>query len=440
MGIAMKRDFGAPMRFGLLVLGAFGCATVETVRAADWPGWRGPTGMGQASDRGLPIAWDGSQGANVLWKSPLLDGREMLRLDQNQSSPIVHGDRAYVTLSYWRQGVAPDKAPPEHHVVCFRTSDGQRLWDTRVAAGPWLLKDLRGGYTAPTPAADSERVYVLFGSSVAAALDVRGQLVWRKDVRPFAFDVAIGTSPVLYRDTLLLACDQTDRTSRLIALDKKTGELRWEKKRPMADWAHSTPVLADVKGRAQLLVGSAFAVQGLDPDNGDTLWSCGSGDRTPARVGDTVSPVLAGGVVYCDSGRGGPGVAVDPTGAGDVTATHRKWKVARVPEGFGSPVASGDYLYRLHSPGVVTCRRLSDGETVFQERLAGVAVAPSPFATPERRVYFASAGKSYVIKAGPKFEVLGTSDLGDASQASPAVSGGRIFLRGARYLYCVGNK
>jgi outer membrane protein assembly factor BamB len=193
-----------------------------------------------------------------------------------------------------------------------------------------------------------------------------------------------------------------------------------------------------VKGKTQLLVGSATAVQGVDPNTGDTLWSCGAGEK--ARIGDTVSPVFAGGVVYCDSGRGGPGIAVDPTGTGDVTATHRKWKLGQVPEGFGSPVAVGEYLYRLHSPGMVTCRNLSDGKQVWSERLDGVSVAPSPFSTPDGRIYFASGGKSYVLKAGPKFEVLGDSDLGDPSQASPAVADGRIFIRGGRNLYCIGKK
>src|SRR5439155_27098817 len=120
---------------------------------------------------------------------------------------------------------------------------------------------------------DGERVYVLFGSSVAAALDLQGKIVWRKEMTPFSFDVAIGTSPVLHRDTVLLMWDQTNKTSRLIALDRKTGDVKWEKKRPTADWAHSTPTLAEVKGRTQLLAGSAFAVQGLDPDTGETLWS-----------------------------------------------------------------------------------------------------------------------------------------------------------------------
>jgi outer membrane protein assembly factor BamB len=407
-------------------------------RADDWPGWRGPTGMGQAADRDLPLTWGGKDGQNVLWKAPLFEGKGKVRFDQNQASPVVKGDHVFVTMSWWPEGVTAEKEPPEHHVVCFRKSDGQRLWDTRVPAGPWLLKDLRGGYTAPTPAADGERVYVLFGSSVAAALDLKGTVVWRKELTPFAFDVALGTSPVLHRDTVLLMWDQLNKQSRLIALDRKTGEVKWEKKRPDADWAHSTPTLADVKGKTQLLVGSATAVQGLDPDSGDTLWSCGPGDK--ARIGDTVSPIMAGGVVYCDSGRGGPGIAVDPTGQGDVTKTHLKWKAPQVPEGFGSPVAAGEYLYRLHNPGALTCWKLADGSKVYDERLPGVAVAPSPFATPDGRLYFASGGKSYVVKAGPKFEVLGTGDLGDPSQASPAVADGRMFLRGGRNLYCVGKK
>jgi outer membrane protein assembly factor BamB len=426
------------MRRVLIPATAIWLLAAAVARPEDWPAWRGPTGMGQTTEKGLPLTWGGTDNAHVLWKVPLFAGTGKVRFDQNQSSPVVKGEHVFVTLSCWPEGATPEKEPPEHHVICFRKADGRRLWDTCLAAGPWLLKDLRGGYTAPTPAADGERVYVLFGSSVAAALDLAGKVVWRKEIRPFAFDVAIGTSPVLYRDCVLLLWDQTNKTSRLIALDRKTGAVKWEKERPAADWAHSTPTLAVVKAKPQLLVGAATAVQGLDPDDGATLWSCASGDRE--RIGDTVSPILAGGVVYCDSGRGGPGIAVDPTGRGDVTNTHLRWKAAHVPEGFGSPVGFGDYLYRLHSPGVVTCRRLSDGGVVYSERLAGVSQAPSPFATADGHVYFASAGKSYVIKAGVKFEVLGTSDLGDPSQASPAVADGRIFLRGGRNLYCIGKK
>jgi outer membrane protein assembly factor BamB len=112
--------------------------------AGDWPGWRGPTGQGVCPEKGLPLEWDGRSGKNVLWKSPLPGARDKERQDQNQSSPIVKKGLIFLTLSYWPAGVSTKKFP-EHHVVCFQASDGKQLWDTKVAPGPWLLTDLRGG-------------------------------------------------------------------------------------------------------------------------------------------------------------------------------------------------------------------------------------------------------------------------------------------------------
>ncbi len=414
-----------------------GLLAAGIIAAADWPGWRGPTGAGQTPERDLPLTWGGKDRENVLWKVPLVENADKVKFDQNQSSPIVKGDRVFVTVSYWPAGVAQDQFP-EHHVVCFAAADGKRLWDTVVPPGPWLLKDLRGGYTAPTPAADGDRVYALFGSSVLAAIDVDGKLVWRKEITPHFFDVAIGTSPVLYKDTVLVACEQQrDRkASVLLAFDRKTGDVAWEQKRPDADWTHSTPTLAEVNGKTQLLVAGAMSLQGLDPDGGKLLWWC----NYDKRIGDTASAVPAGGVVYVDSGRGGPGVAVDPTGSGDVSKTHLKWTIPTVAEGFSSAAAAGEHLYRLTNPGVLHCWEAATGKEVYAERLEGVSTSASPVVTADGRVYLASAGKSYVVKAGPKFELLAANDLGEPGPASPAVSGGRIYLKGNRSLFCVGKK
>jgi hypothetical protein len=403
-------------------------------RADDWPGWRGPTGMGHTTARDLPRAWGGKDQTNVRWKAPLLPDRA--RPDQNQSSPIVVGGRVVVTASWWPADSSTNEFP-EHHVLCFRATDGKRLWDTRVPPGPWLLKDLRGGYTAPTPASDGQRLFALFGSAVLAGLDLDGKLLWRKELPRHHFDVAIGTSPVVYKDTVLVSCNQirSFKASTLLAFAGKTGELKWQKQRPDIDWDHSTPVLAQVQGRWQLLAATANALQGLDPDTGELLWWF----RSTERIGDTVSPVLGKDVVYCDSGRGGPGVAVNPTGRDDVTKTHLKWQVGRVPEGFSSPVIVGDYLYRLHNPGVVQCWKLSTGEAVFKLRLEGVEPASSPVTTADDLIYFASAGRSFVLKAGPRPEILSRNDLGDSSRASPAVAEGRLFLKGGRFLYCIGK-
>ena len=192
-------------------------------------------------------------------------------------------------------------------------------------------------------------------------------------------------------------------------------------------------MLAEIGGKKQLLVASSNAVQGVDPANGKVLWTCGAS-------GDTVSPVPGGGLVYLDSGRGGTGVAVDPTGGGDVTKTHLKWKTGTMPEGYGSPVVVGDHLYRLHSPGVLKCLNLATGKVLYSESLPGVSVHASPVATPDGRIYLASGGKTYVVKAGEKFEILATNDLGDDAQASPAVADGKLFLKGRKMLYCVGEK
>jgi outer membrane protein assembly factor BamB len=405
-----------------------------SARADNWPGWRGPTGQGQTSEKDLPLTWGGAGNDHILWKVPLIETNGKFRLDHNQSSPVVWGDRVFVTVSYWPEG-KQQKEYSEQHVVCFQKSDGKRLWDVQVQPGGWLLNDFRGGgYACPTPAVDGERVYVVFGSAVVAAIDLAGKPVWRKEIDPKNFDVTIGASPIIYEDTVLVINDKNARASTLTAYDRKTGEVKWEQKRPEAGFAHSTPVVVELQGKKQMLVAASNAVQGLDPASGKVLW-------TAAAKGDTASPVVGGGIVYCDSGRGGLGTAVDPNGTGDLTKANTRWKLKDVPEGFSSPIIVGEHLYRVHNPGVVTCWKLATGEPVYKERLQGItSTSASPIATPEGRIYFASAGKSYVIQAGPMFKVLAVNDLGDACHASPAVSDGKIFLKGMKNLYCIGKK
>jgi outer membrane protein assembly factor BamB len=403
-----------------------------SLRADDWPTWRGPTGMGQTNDPKLPIVWGGKEEKNILWKVALPGANAQSSLDQNQSSPIVSRGRVFVTGSYWPEKTDP-KQIPEHHVACYRAEDGKLLWDKKIDPGPWLFSDLRGGYTAPTPLADQERVYVVFGSAVIASLDYEGNLVWRKEIKPHKFDVALAASPILFEEMVILQCDQVDKQSRIIAYDRKTGETKWEQNRPSVNFGHSTPVLTKIGDKFQLLVSASNALQGLDPSNGKILWWC-------SAQGDTVSPVRSENLVYIDSGRGGYGVAVDPTGTGDVTKTHLKWKVSQIPEGISSPVTSGDYLYRLHRPDVLKCIQLKTGEILYSERLNKVSTWSSPIATSNGKIYLASAGKSYVIESGPKLKIVATNDLNDESPASPAVSNNCLFLKGRKMLYCIASK
>ena len=419
-----------PRVLSLLVI-----ALISThLRAGEnWPGFRGPTGQGVTDEKNLPRTWGGKSAENVLWKVPLPGAEPGNKPDHNQASPIVWKDRVFVSMVYWPKDV--DKAEsPEHRVACYAVADGKKLWDVDAKPGPWKLKDFRGGYSAPTPCTDGERVYALFGSSVIAALDFDGKEVWRKEILPIAWDVAIGTSPVMYKGTVLVLADGTKPDkSRLIAFDAKTGDVAWEKARPKSNFSHSTPLLIEVAKKPQLVIASSNQLQGIDPADGRIVWWANA-------KGDVPTPAFGGGIVYSEDGRGGPGIAVDPNAEGDVTAKI-KWKTTPVPEGYSSPTIAGEFIYRMHNPGILKCLKSSTGEAVYSERLpTGVDQSASPILTPENELLFATGGKSIVVPVGPKFEIKHTNDLGDGSSASAVVAGGKLFIKGAKFLHCIGTK
>ncbi len=240
---------------------------------------------------------------------------------------------------------------------------------------------------------------------------------------------------MLYKDTVLVLADGTKpKDSRLIAFDARSGDIRWQRARPTSSFSHTTPVVAEINGRPQLLIASSNALQGVDPADGHIIWWV-------TNKGDVPTPVLGGGLIFSIDGRGGPGIAVAPSGEGDITESAVKWRTPPVNEGYSSAVIVGDYLYRVHQPGILTCRKLATGELVWSERVpAGVDHAASPIASADGRIYFATGGKSLVLAAGPKYEVLATNDLGDPGRASPAVANGRIYVKGGKRLWCLGEK
>lgn len=425
---------------GLLLIACL-TGSQSTTLGEPWPQFRGPTGQGHTEAKNLPIEWGGPNEKNVLWKSPLVgDGH---------ASPIVWGDRVFVCTAHWPEEAdtqAERKAEiPEHHVLCYRLSDGQRLWDTVVEPGPWLRDDFRsgsgGGYACPTPATNGKHVFVVFGSSVIAALDFDGRIVWREVIEPHNFDVTIGTSPVLFEDTVLMLCAlRNARDSKLIAYNQQNGSVRWQTSLPETGFAHSTPLLIEVAGQPQLIVvasgirESKAGVQSLDPRTGKVLWTCSGG-------GDASSAAYGAGVVYCDNGRGGPGVAIDPTGTGDVTQSHIKWRIDQVPEGIGSPVIADGLVYRLHRPNVLKVWQATDGEEVYAQRLGQLSTTwASPIVDAAGQLYVANAGVSYVLQTGREFKVLAINDLGDPNQASPAVVDDKLILVGTKNVYCIGAK
>lgn len=392
-------------------------------RAGNWPAWRGPAGTGHTDEKDLPLTWGGKKNENVLWKVDL-KGRSF-------SSPVVWGERVFITNAA-RQTDADAKAKiiPEHTVECYRAPDGKQLWRTVVKPGPFW----EGYFSIPTPVTDGKRVYAWFGSGVAVALDFDGKELWRREhAGPYSVYPGVSSSPVLSGETLLILCDQGDK-SFLWALDRKTGAVRWEAKRKIPGSTNSSPIVARVKGKAQFLVADSRFLQALDPADGKVIWSCGKDG------GYWTSLTFGSGLVYTDSG-GGRGLAVDPTGTGDVSKSKVKWAQPKVPEGLGCPLIAGDYVYRAHKPGMLRCSKLSTGDIVYDKRLEGISYLSSPVATPDGRIYVVSAGRSYVLQAGPEPKVLAVNNLpGGDDGPSPAVAGGRLFLKSTHVLFCVGKK
>ena len=410
----------------------------NSIVRANWPGFRGPTGLGYTMEENLPIVWDGPAKENVLWTSQLVG--------QGHASPIVWDDAVIVCTARWRADVDDRKtAIPEQHVLCYRVTDGKSLWDMLVSPGPWLRTDFRGGpgggYAAATPVTDGKLIYCAFASSVLAAIDFQGKIAWQKPIVPYSFDVTVGSSPILYGDTVILFCAMAKKEdSRVVAFDKANGDVRWEKKFPQMDFGHSTPAIIQVNNKPQMLLvasgmkESGDALYSLDPADGRILWWC-------RGAGDASSPAYGKGLVYFDSGRGSTGVAVDPTGSGDVSNTHIRWTITQRGEGLSSPIVGGEYLYRLSTPGILQCWEMATGKSVYSERLSDISTAwASPIADPKGHLFLANAGKSYVVQAGPECRILAINDLGDGNHPSPAVSKGRMFLVGMKNLYCIGTK
>jgi outer membrane protein assembly factor BamB len=253
-------------------------------------------------------------------------------------------------------------------------------------------------------------------------------------------------SPVLLDDTVIRIVNvDVGRGNGVVeALEKATGKLKWEKKLTKAGHCNASPVLLKIKDKLQLILSSQNAVEGLNSATGETIWSF------KRRSGD-LSAVFGSGLLFTDTPNG-PGLAIDPTGEGDVTKTHQRWKIDKTPGSyaFASPVIAGEFIYRTQKPGQIYCWKLSTGEEVFNDRLEGITNLASPIATADGRVYFLTSAKTYIIKAGPKLEVLATNDLGGYNGnngPSPAVANGRLYVRDAEpagtkgaFLYCIGNK
>jgi len=396
----------------------------------DWARFRGPSGMGTSDATGLPVTWSDSE--NVVWKTALPG--------PGASSPIVFGDRIYVTCytGYFIPG-QPGGSLDElkRHLIALRKDTGEIIWDEAVPAKlPEEGKIRDHGYAANTPAADADGVYVFHGKSGVFAYDHDGGQLWQADVGSRTNGWGTSASPVLYKDMVFI--NASVESESLVALDRRTGEQKWQAGGIRQAW--NTPlVITNNSGEEELVVAIVGKVLAFDPNSGDSLWSCDT-DITWYMV---PSAVTADGIVYYLGGRSGvAGLAVRAGGRGDVTGTHRLW-TSKTGSNVTSPIYHDGHLYWMHEKnGIAYCAKPDTGELVYEERLnrAGQIYA-SPLLAEGRLYYLNRGGRAFVLSAKPQFDLLATNELDDGSQfnGSPAVDGNRILLRSDKYLYCVGQ-
>jgi outer membrane protein assembly factor BamB len=424
------------------------------LRAENWPHWRGPLGTGWSAEKTLLTEW--SKDKNIVWRAEL-GGLGV-------SSPIVWGDRIVVTYQMGagalRQGRHPtfiqEGNPAEagetplggtraqkaedkivYVVAAYRASDGRRLWEYKmdVEGEPPEVHEKRNLAT-PSPVTDGEHVYSWFSNGQIVALDMNGKLAWTrilgKEYSVFDLDWGHSSSPVLYRDRLILMCYQRS-SSYLLALDKRTGKEVWKVDREGNLKSYSTPLVIETQQGPELIVNSSENLEAFDPVTGRSLWKYVEPTRFAVPM-----PVYHNGVLYLSRGyRSGPYMALQAGQRGDIPKSKLLWHVETGAPYTSSLVYDNGLLYMASEMGIVTCTDAKTGERVWRERLGGIYSA-SPVVADGKVYLFSENGETLVLRAGRTPEVLARNKLDVRVIGSPAFSNGRIFIRGDRQLIAVG--
>jgi outer membrane protein assembly factor BamB len=396
----------------------------------DWTCFRGPTGMGVAKSSDLPTEWDAER--SIIWKTPLPGS--------GASSPVTFGDRIYLTCysGYFIPGESEGNLSQlKRHLIAFQRDTGEVLWDRTVPAKLPEEDSIRDhGYAANTPVVDADRIYAFFGKSGVFAFDHNGEQLWQADVGSKTSGWGTAASPILYEDLLII--NASVESESLIALEKATGEERWQAADIRESW--NTPLIVETEsGRCELVIARHGDVLGFEPETGKPLWSC----KTDIRWYMVPTATASDGVVYYIGGRSGPAaLAVRVGGDGEVTDSHRLW-VGQKGSNVSSPIYLDGRLYWANdSQGIAYCAEASTGDILYEERLdrAGQVYA-SPVLAGERIYYFSRSGRMFVLAAKPEYEQLYIVDFGDGSRfdASPVVDGDRLLVRSGKFLYCLGE-
>jgi hypothetical protein len=389
--------------------------------AGDWPSWRGPRGDGTSDESNLPLHWSATE--NVHWKTPLPG--------KGHSSPIVSGDRVFVTTCLENQ--------QKRLLLCLDRRDGRVLWERVVLTAPLERLHALNSRASSTPATDGRHVYVPFLASPdvqVACYDYDGNKVWQQSPGRFYSVHGFCSSPVLYKDLVIVNCDQ-DAEAYIVALDKATGAERWRADRPNRTRSYCPPVVFDVASRKQLVLSGSKCVASYDPDTGKQLWIVdGPTEQFVASLvqQDNLVFLTAGYPTYHL-------MAIRADGTGDVTKTHVAWHDATTRRGAAyvpSPILHGGQLYVVSDEGWLNCVDARTGKQLWKERL-GRKHSASPVSAGGFLYFVDDNGETWVVKPGEKLHVVGRNKLGEECYASPAVAHGQLFLRTVNYLYCIGT-
>lgn len=429
-------------RYGAIVLLTSLCLAPGAVCwAENWPGWRGPRGDGSSVENDLPTEWDAVSGRNIVWKSPLPG--------TGHSSPIVWDQRLFVTTCL--------DDSQQRLLLCLDCATGQELWRCEIIRSPLETLHQLNSRASGTPATDGELIYVPFlkvdgqtlipapnvgserditpGVIVLTAVDFSGAIRWQIEVGDFISAHGFCSSPVLYGDLVILNGDH-DGHSYLAAFNKRTGEQVWRTPRAHGIRSYVTPIIRTIDGRDQLLLAGSSHVAGFELTSGQQLWNVeGPTEQFVA------SPVFDGQRLMIAGGYPTHHVmAIRPHGQGNVTHSHVAWHVDKYVRCYvPSPVLIGQQLFVADDRGTASSFDSVSGERIWQGRIAG-AFNASLTASPQHVYFLARDGVTSVVVPGSDLQVLATNPLGEQCDASPAISQGRLYIRGAEHLFCIGSK
>ena len=418
--------------------------------AANWPQWRGPDGSGISNEKNLPAEWTPTK--NIKWKTPI-EGR-------GHSSPIVWGNKIFLTTAVEGEAVSgakavkhtiegkeyihPDSVGADHKhtfkVLALDRNTGKILWDVVAWEGtPYDNRHRKSSYAASTPATDGKLVYAFFGTEGLYAYDYNGKLAWKAQLGNLGtVGMGTGTSPILFENLVIVQCDEENgESSFIVALDKKTGKEVWRTPRKVqVSW--STPLLVKTAARSELIASGTEFVISYDPATGKELWR-----HKGVESNAIPSPVANNDTVFVVAGFPAKiALAIKLGGSGDLTGSKSvPWKYEKGTAYVPSPILYGDYLYLTTDRGILTCIDAKTGEVKYEGGRIPIPATftASPVAFEGKILMTSEDGDTFIVKAGPKHEIIGTNSLGEAVYASPAIADGRIFIRGEKNLYCIGS-